>query len=658
MGSRHSACTLSTVLGGVAAALIICTIVAGFIVRSRLIRHPHAVGDNHTPLRGWLFAFAVPYRLPLGVGFALTLVSTLLTMAAPWPFQVMVDHALGDEPLPSWLSAADGLSKQGLALASVAAGFVLVILGVVVGYLITYLVGSAEVRMAADIRASVFRRMQEVSLRFHDANRTGDLVSRLTSDVGRVRDVMLAWLNQVIPEVVTLVGVFIFMMWINPIMTLLAVSVVPLLIYYAYAKRPRLKKVHRRARDRRGELASHATDALRNVRVVQAFSRETLETRRFRTRLNRAADAQIDSLDVSARYAPVSIIVLTLGSSLVSFYGVVQILNGHLTLGTLMVFLTYLGSLYGPIRSLSGLVSTLAKGQASRDRLLEVFDDEYTVLDSPDATDAWKQPATLSMEKVGFAYDTEVPVLRDFTMKLRAGEAVCIVGASGVGKSTLLSLLLRLYEPTSGSIQLGRSELKDLQLSSLRERIALVPQDPWMMDGSIYDNVVFGHADPGEAAFRDAVDAALVTDFAENLPESFDTPVGEGGGLLSGGQRRRIALARALIRDASILLLDEPTSGLDAASALGVMEAIDRGRVDRTTIVVTHDLAVAERIDNVLVIEAGAVVQRGSHHGLVNEPGPYRQLWQTQKGLAVVPSPSGSQDQTKSVNKSEKAQTG
>lgn len=649
---------LNSMLGVGAIALIAIVIAAGFVVRARLIRHPHSAGDNHLPLRGWLFAFALPYRVPLLTGLALTLVSTLLTLASPWPFKVMVDHALGDEALPSWLSVAEGLTQKELALAAVGASLVIVLINVIISYLITYVVGAAEVRMAADIRAAVFRRMQEVSLRFHDANRTGDLVSRLTSDVRRVRDVMLTWLNQVVPEVLTLVGVLIVMLWISPVMTLLALAVVPVLAYYAYAKRPRLKKVARRARDRRGEVASHATDTLRNVRVVQAFSRETLETRRFRTQLDRAADAQIESLDVSARYAPVSIVVLTVGSSLVSFYGVIQILDGHLSLGTLLVFITYLGNLYSPIRSLSGLVSTLAKGQASRDRLLEMFEDEYTVVESPTATDAWRQPASLSMDKVSFGYDAEVPVLRDFSMKLQAGEAVCIVGASGVGKSTLLALLLRLYEPTSGTIRLGRSELKDLQLSSLRDRIALVPQDPWVLDGSIYDNVVFGHAAASDADFRDAVDAALVTDFAESLPESFDTPVGEGGGLLSGGQRRRIALARALIREASILLLDEPTSGLDAASAEGVLEAIDRARVDRTTIVVTHDLAVAERIGNVLVIDNGAVVQRGTHHDLVNQPGPYRKLWQTQRALAVVPSPGGSDDKHEITNKSEHSQTG
>jgi len=441
-------------------------------------------------------------------------------------------------------------------------------------------------------------------------------------------------------------------------MTLLALSVVPVLVWYAYAKRPRLKKVARRARDRRGELASHATDALRNVRVVQAFSRETLETNRFRTQLNRTADAQIDSMDVSARYAPVSTLVLAVGSSLVSFYGVLQILDGKLSLGTLLVFLSYLSSLYGPIRSLSRLVSTVAKGQASRDRLLEMFDDEFTVIDAPDATDAWKQPASLSLQNVNFAYDQDVPVLRDFTVDLHAGETVCIVGASGVGKSTLLSLLLRMYEPDSGSIRLGRSDLKDLRLSSLRERIALVPQDPWMMDGSIYDNVVFGHAEASDAAFRSAVDAALVTNFAESLTESFDTRVGEGGGLLSGGQRRRIALARALIREASILLFDEPTSGLDATSAQGVLAAIDRARVDRTTIVVTHDLALAEHIDNVLVIEDGAVVQRGSHSDLVTEPGPYRKLWQTQKGLVVVGSPTSTKDDAGGANKGEQVRAG
>jgi len=627
------------VLAVAAVALIFAiAIFAGFVVRTQLRSRPNVTNEVVVPLQGWLFDFAKPYRSALGVGMGLTLLSTFMSMAAPWPFKVMVDNALGDDPLPAVLSGLESLTRKELAFASVGAGLALVVLGVIINYLITYLIGAAEIRMAADMRASIFRRMQEVALRFHDENRTGDLVSRLISDVGRVRDVMLAWLNQVIPEMLTLIGVLVLMLWINVRMTLLALSVVPVLVYYAYAKRPRLKKVHRRARDRRGELASHATDALRNVRVVQAFSREKHETVRFRNQLDRTADAQIDSLDVSARYSPISTLVLAVGSSLVSFYGVLQIIDGKLSLGTLLVFLSYLGSLYGPIRSLSRLVSTFAKGQASRDRLMEMFATEYSVIEAPNALDAWKQPASISMTDVNFGYDEEVPVLKDFNLEVSAGDAVCIVGASGVGKSTLLSLLLRLYEPSSGSIRLGRVELTRLTLASLRARIALVPQDPWIMDGSVYENVVFGHPDPSDEAFEHAVASALVKDFVEPLPARYETKVGEGGGLLSGGQRRRIALARALIREASILLLDEPTSGLDAASADGVLEAIDRVRSERTTIVVTHDLKVAQRIGRVIVMENGSIVQRGTHVDLVAEPGIYADLWHLQQELRVVPS--------------------
>lgn len=627
-----------TSLVGVACVFLCALIGLGFVSRHRLrtMTPEPPSPEIGRPGNGWLAEFFQPYRSPLGLGLALILSTTLVDLAAPWPFKIMIDSAIGDDPLPHVLAGLDGLTRAELALVSIAAGLGFVFVGVVINYLITYLIGAAELRIAADIRSALFRRLQELSLRFHDQNRTGDLVSRLMSDVGRVRDVLLAWLDRVIPDVLTLVGVLVIMVLVDPVLTLLALSVVPVLIYYALAKRPQIRKVQREARNRRGELASQATDALRNVRVVQAFSRQRDETDRFRQQLDRTADAAIASLDVSARYSPISSIVLAIGTALVSWVGVLKVLNGELSLGTLLVFLSYLSSLYGPIRSLSRLVSTFAKGAASRDRLLELFDDDHTVVEMPDAIDASHHPASLALRNLGFRYEREAPVLSDLNLEIADGETVCVVGASGVGKSTLLSLLLRLYEPTTGSIELGGTEISRFTISSLRQRIALVPQDPWMMDATIADNIIFGHGAATADGFAEASELALVDDFARKLPRGYDTPVGEGGVLLSGGQRKRVALARALIRDASILLLDEPTSGLDPASTSEVMAAIDNAASDRTVIIVSHDLKLARRAERVVVMENGAAAEVGTHTALLEQRGRYAQMWTLQQGLRLL----------------------
>lgn len=617
--------------------LFVTLIVLGFVARRQLGERQHVVVNLRLVGWRWFVPLLRPYRFPLGVGLALILSSTLLHLASPWTFKLLVDHAIGGAPLPGALQMIDGWTRSEIALLAIGAGFAMTLLGVVTNYLISYLIGAAEIRLAADMRVAIFRRLQDVSLQFHDQNRTGDLVSRLTSDVRRVRETMIAWLDRVIPESLSLVGVLIIMVFIDVRLTLIALTVIPLLAYYAVAKRPKIRRVQRIARDRRGDMVSHATDSLRNVRIVQAFARQDAETVRFGHRIDESTEAAIEALDVGARYRPISTVVLGAGSALVSWFGVTRVLSGEMTLGTLLVVLSYLSSLYSPVRTLSRLVSTFAKGAASRDRLLDLFADDHLVEDSPGAVEAPWGPQSIHLRGVTFRYDEKTPVLEGADLDIAAGESVCIVGASGVGKSTLLALLLRLYEPSSGGIWFGERPLKQLSLQSLRERIALVPQDPWMIDGSIRDNILFGHTTPSDFAFRTAVTDALVHQFTDQLPAGLDTPVGESGLLLSGGQRRRIALARALLKDASVLLLDEPTTGLDASSSRYVLDAIDRARHGRTAILVSHDLKLARHIDQILVMNEGRFVEYGTHDALVAASGRYADLWRDQTQLRIVP---------------------
>ena len=402
-----------------------------------------------------------------------------------------------------------------------------------------------------------------------------------------------------------------------------ALVVVPLLAVFVVFSRPHIKAAQRRARDRSGILASRATEILRHVRAVQAFAREDEESDRFQADSDVAARSAIDAMAITARLSPVADVILAIGAGFTLWLGAMGVLSGRLTLGALLVILTYLASVYGPIRSLSRLASTLAKGAASRDRLMEIFAAPEVV---PEDAHALVLPAgqlPIAVDHVSFAYRSGEPVLSDVSFEVAAGETVCIAGQTGAGKSSLLGLVLRLYDPDEGQIAVGGSDVRRVGLASLRDRIALVPQDPWILDGTIRDNVAFGRTDADDDAVRDVVRCALVDEFTDRLPDGLDTVVGEGGSFLSGGQARRIALARALLRDASILLLDEPTSGLDAGSEAMVIEALRRAGEGRTVIVVSHRLRIARHADRILVLERGRVVEVGTRQELLAAGGTF-----------------------------------
>jgi ABC-type multidrug transport system fused ATPase/permease subunit len=384
------------------------------------------------------------------------------------------------------------------------------------------------------------------------------------------------------------------------------------------------------SRDADAALASEATEVLRNVRVVQAFTREDEAGGHFSGRSRGAVRAALGAMDLEARWSPVADLLLAAGGGLVLWLGVAAVTSGRMTLGTLLVVLAYLSSLYGPIRALARLARTLARGAASRERVLEVLDSGEVVPEAAEPLPAGPPRRGLAVRGVWFGYAEGATVLRHLDLEVAAGERVCVVGPTGAGKSTLLALLLRFYDPDAGAIELDGTDLRDLELGSLRRQLALVPQDPWMLDGTIADNVGFGR--PG--ATRERLEAVVaqtgVHELIQRLPDGWDTQIGEGGVRLSGGQRRRVALARAILRDASVLLLDEPTSGLDAASEQAVLDALDLAAEGRTVLSVSHRLSLADRADRVVVLDGGRVVEQGPPGELLAVGGAYARLWALQ----------------------------
>jgi ATP-binding cassette, subfamily B, bacterial len=579
-----------------------------------------------TDRRRSLRAFLRPYRGTLTLASGLTLVETLVDLARPWPLKLAVDNAIGGRPLSGPLAGLDQLGPAGLAAVAAAAGIGLVGLGAMIGYLVTYLTAATAERVGADLREAVFGRMLGLALPFHDRHRSGDLVTRLTGDVSRVEDSMVAWFTVLVPEVLTLAGMVVVVLAVDLTLGLAALAVAPPLAVVVALRRRRIRAVQRASRDADAALAGEATEALRNVRAVQAFTREREAGGRFSGRSRGAVRAALTAMDLEARWSPVADLLLAAGGGLVLWLGVTAVTGGRMTLGTLLVVLAYLSSLYGPIRALARLARTLARGAASRERILEVLDSGEVVPEAADPVPARPPRRGIALRAVWFAYAEGAPVLRHLDLEVAAGERVCVVGPTGAGKSTLLSLLLRFYDPDAGAVELDGTDLRRLELDSLRRQIALVPQDPWMLDGTIADNVAFGRPDATTQELETAARAALVTEIIQRLPDGWSTQVGEGGVRLSGGQRRRVALARAILRDASVLLLDEPTSGLDAAAEQAVLDALDRAAEGRTVLAVSHRLGLAARADRVVVLDGGRVVEQGPPAELLAAGGAYARL--------------------------------
>ncbi|HET6479159.1 MAG TPA: ABC transporter ATP-binding protein [Actinoplanes sp.] len=537
----------------------------------------------------------------LGAGAGLNILQVVVALAQPWPLAFAVDHVIGAEnPRPVLLVVA-AAATVGLSLVS----GLLDMAGVMS-------VERAAARIGARLRSRLFDHTATRSLRWHDRTPSGELLSRLTTDVSRMLDAVVALVATLVPDVIMLVAVLVILIVFDPGLAAVSVAVLPPLALLAIRQRRRVRAAQQDARTESGRLAATATDLMRNVRAVQAFGRTDRAARIFGLRNSAQLRSEVKAVDTSARWTPVADVVLAVGAGLVLLVGGREVLAGRLSTGELLVVVAYLSDLYSPVRALTRLSSTLAKASASASRVAEVLDSDDTIVERPGAGEAPMLRHEVRLRGVGFGYDRDRPVLHDFDLRIRAGETVALIGPSGVGKSTTLHLLLRLYDVEAGAVLIDGVDVRDCRLQSLRERIAFVPQDPWLLDGTLAENIAFGSADATRADVLVAGRAALVDEFAQGLPNGYDTPLGEGGVRLSGGQRRRVALARAAVSNAPLVLLDEPTASLDPVAAASIMRAIRSATAERTVLLVTHDQDTAAIADRVVNLEP---VRGGEHHG-------------------------------------------
>jgi subfamily B ATP-binding cassette protein MsbA len=559
----------------------------------------------------WRFRrFLRPHRVPLAGGAVLVVAGILADLAQPWPLKVIIDGAITHKPQQSWLAhliQGPARAPESILLRALAVLVVLVAVSAALAFLSDYLMSGAGQRVMMDVRNELFAHMQRLSLSYHTRQRVGDLTSRLSGDMNRLQDMLVAIFDTFIPNVVMLFGLASVMLVVDPGFGLLALSIAPFLFFVTYRYTQRIRRASRDAREAEVDLAAHANETLSSILAVQAFSREAYEDRRFAARSHEALGAGLLAIKLKASFTPMVDVVSIGGTVIVMYFGVRRVLDGTMTLGLLLVFLAYLASLYKPMRALSKLAYLVSRGTVSAERVLEALEVDERVPERPGAI-AVRLRGGIEFRDVTFRYaDDREPVLRHVSLRVEPGEHIGIVGPTGAGKSTFVSLIPRFYDAEAGTVLVDGIDVRDFELASLRSQVTLVLQEPVLFHGTILDNIRYGVPEASVDEVLEVAEAAHVTEFLAELPNGLLTDIGERGATLSGGQRQRIAIARALLRDSPIVILDEPTTGLDAESELLVLEGLSRLCRDRTTFVISHKPAPLAGLHRVLVV-GGAVV--------------------------------------------------
>jgi ATP-binding cassette subfamily B protein/subfamily B ATP-binding cassette protein MsbA len=577
-----------------------------------------------------LLRYLGPHRRDVAVVLAMTAVGVGLEVLRPWPVKLLVDHVLGQlppsgpaaGPLP-WLPGAAG--RHGL-LAWVAVGTVLIFFAsTVIAMVQTRASVRLGQRMVYELGADLFLHLQRLSLLFHTRRAVGDTIARVTGDPYGLQTMVNGALLPLLQSLVMLAAMFVVMWRLEPTLTVLALGVVPLL---GLAIRLLGKSMQERTRERReleGQMMSVVHQALGALPVVQAFTREEAEHARFLDYAAKTVTAYERSTRADMTFKLVVGLVTAVGTAGTMWLGAHYALEGRLSVGTILVFVSYLGSLYGPVNAIAYTAATLRYTAANAERVLEVLDTAPDVRDRPDARDVRLQ-GHLRFERVRFGYEPDRPVVGDVSFEARPGEVVAVVGPTGAGKSSLVSLLVRFFDPWEGAIKVDGHDIRDLRLRSLRQQVAVVLQEPFILPLTIAENIAYGRPDASMDDIRAAAAAANADEFIRRLPRGYDTVIGEHGATLSGGEKQRLAIARALVKDAPILVLDEPTSALDARTESLLLDALDRLMKGRTTLVIAHRLSTIRHADQIVVLEHGRIVEHGRHDALVALGGLYSAL--------------------------------
>jgi subfamily B ATP-binding cassette protein MsbA len=570
-----------------------------------------------------LLKYLKPYWRWVTLSIACLLLLTVLNLLPPLFQRQIIDEVVGE-----------GLLDRLPAL----------ILGLVGVYALARLLNFGEQylrhvlgeRFILDFRVLLYDYLQRLSVSFFENQQTGEIMSRITNDVNALEDFVTHSVGFLIVDLLRLVGTAIILFALDWQLALLTLLPVPVLAVAMRVFNTRVRPIYRQIRDRLGDINAELQDNISGIRVIQAFGQERYELDRFTRRSTRYYEERVRGIRQWATFFPAMRFVASLGTAIVLGFGVSRVLGGALTLGGLVAFISYVTSFYEPINRLVQVDNIVQQAIAAGERVFELLDTVPEVEDAPDAIELLAIQGAVAFEGVSFRYGTGDEVLRDVSFQMRPGQVVALVGPSGAGKTSIANLIPRFYDPVSGRVTVEGYDVKEVKLASLRRQIAVVLQDTFLFNGTVRDNVVYGQPDASEDEMIAAAKAAYAHEFILNLPQGYDTEIGERGVKLSGGQKQRLALARAILTDPRILILDEATSSVDAEAEYLIQQALEKVLEGRTALVIAHRLSTIRHADKIIALEEGRIVEVGDHRQLLARGGLYSEMYRLQYDLAAA----------------------
>jgi ABC-type multidrug transport system fused ATPase/permease subunit len=581
-----------------------------------------------------VFGLIRPYRVWLVIVFIAMLLEIAMSLAAPWPLKLVLDDALGNHRLPAWLGWAHeyGFARNtiGVALFAGVATLLIAIIAAMATYVDNYYTASIGQWVANDLRIRIYEHLQRLSLRFYDTTKTGTLMSTITTDVATVQDFASSSTLGILVDMLTILFMLGLMFWLAWDFTLIAVGVTPFLLMFVMRFKKAVKDVTRIVRMRQGDIVSVVEEGLGSVRAVTAFGRQDLEVAHMAAASRATVQAALKARQVKSILSPVVSVVVAFCTAIVIWKGTSLIVAGAMTAGALTVYLAYLVKFFKPVKDLATITSAIAQTTVALERIQKILAADDVIPEALDATEAGPIKGKITLEHVAFGYDSDMQILRDVSFTIEAGQTVGIVGPTGSGKSTVLSLIPRFYDPTAGRILLDGVDITSHTLASLRAQFGFVLQETVLFRGTVRENIAYGRRGATDEDVVAAAKLANADEFISRMPHAYDSMVGERGDTLSGGQRQRIGIARAVIRDSPVMILDEPTAALDTESERQVIEGLQRLMKGRTVIMIAHRLSTIRDADKIIVLKNGMVVEEGSNDDLIARGGVYAELHRIQ----------------------------
>jgi subfamily B ATP-binding cassette protein MsbA len=575
-----------------------------------------------------------PYHRWLVIVFVAMLVEIAMSLAAPWPLKLVLDDALGNHHLPEWLAWAHdygiGRHTMGVAVFAGIATLVIAVFAAVATYIDNYYTTSVGQWVANDLRLRIYAQLHRLSLQYYDSAKTGTLMSTITSDVSTVQNFASSSTLGIVVDLMTIVFMLGLMLWLDWDFTLIAIGVTPFLLMFVVRFKKAVKEVTKLVRVKQSEVVAVVQEGLGSIRAVKAFGREDMELAHMQAASQATVEAALKARQVKSLLSPVVSIVVALCTAIVLWRGTSLIIAGSLTAGALTVYLAYLSKFFKPVKDLASMTSTIAQTTVALERIQKILDADQIIRERPDATDPGRAKGEITFENVAFGYAPDAPVLRDVSFNIKPGQVVGVVGPTGSGKSTVLSLVPRFYDPSKGRVMIDGVDVSTRKLDALRAQIGFVLQETVLFRGTIRENIGYGRANATEDEIIAAAKLANAHEFISRMPHGYDSVVGERGDTLSGGQRQRIGIARAVVRNSPIMILDEPTAALDTESERLVIEGLQQLMKGRTVIMIAHRLSTIRDADKIIVLKDGVVAEEGTNDELIARNGVYAELHRIQ----------------------------